>query len=284
MLLAACASKPADDNSPSPMLDLGNPDHNLLAFAKARASLDPQETVVFYWTGHAYSLVPGERQQALFVLEGFNIARLEPIDGGYQLLSREIMVYKDPKTREILHTWLNPFTQEENRVFPVANNPVNARFALKGDGWEWGVDYEWLAEGRACLYLDVHLLYPSPLPASKYPQHARSEQYQASELFQFFVDMHQVSDPDVKNAAADISWTRLGEWLPWMEMGNRPGYLLYQCRGFKAPNGLAALSPELRSLVEQAYPQFMTAPEVYTAPNQTTWSNFKTYLEAQTQQ
>ena len=257
------------------LLSLEKPEDNLLAFAKIRASLDSTEEVVYKWTGWAYSMIEGQRSKKLFQLEGYNIARLVPIDGGYQLLTRELMVYKDPKSGEILETWQNPFTSDSVRVLPVLNDPVNAQFMLKGDGWEWGLPYEKMANSRFCMYMDVLLLYPSPLPIAEYPKNSQSDMYQAGELFQFFADLEEVSNPASKNVTAEISWTRVGPWLPWMEMGQAQGQMLYQCRGYKTADGLQSLSPELLSLVKVKYPTYLHAPSHYSKPNETSWTYFK---------
>jgi len=42
-----------------------------------------------------------------------NIARAKRLeDGSYDLLSRELQLYLDPITNEILHTWQNPYSGE----------------------------------------------------------------------------------------------------------------------------------------------------------------------------
>ena len=44
---------------------------------------------------------------------------------GFKLVSREILLYKDPVTDEVLATWENPWTGETVDVLHVANDPVN---------------------------------------------------------------------------------------------------------------------------------------------------------------
>jgi hypothetical protein len=68
----------------------------------------------------------------LFEFEGFNIGRMKRVDGGWRLLTRELAVYKDPKTHEILEHWKNPLTDELCEVVHVLNDPVNQEFLLRG--------------------------------------------------------------------------------------------------------------------------------------------------------
>ena len=41
---------------------------------------------------------------------------------GYRLISREVMLYLDPDTGEVLRTWDNPYTGETVDVIHVAND------------------------------------------------------------------------------------------------------------------------------------------------------------------
>ncbi len=94
------------------------------------------------WEGRLYSRVPGERDRVVFDVIGINTrqcARVtDPQRGpGFRSVSREIMVYLDPKTDEIIDTWKNPWTGETVDVVHVANDPVNMRaptFATGADG------------------------------------------------------------------------------------------------------------------------------------------------------
>ena len=70
----------------------------------------------------------------LFLFEGYNINRKVPLpDGSYQSLSRKFVVYRDIHTRKIKTVFENPFNNLTNEVFPVANDPVNAKLTRNGD-------------------------------------------------------------------------------------------------------------------------------------------------------
>ncbi len=191
---------------------------------------------------------------------------------GYTLLTREMAVYKDPETGEILKTYHNPFHGRDVEVVPVWNDPVNSRFPSQFDP-----PREQLG-AQTCFFADVLLHYPSPLPDSEYPLHSGSQNYQGAELFQFFADRDQLEDEQTDSVDCALSWTRLGPWLPWMEMGDHSGQLLYQARGHKLEAGIDQLPPELLSLVEQEHPEFLVAPESFRRPNETSWTYFKKKL------
>jgi hypothetical protein len=260
-------------------LDLGVPAENYESFLRTRCSLDGSE-VVFYWSGEIYSFPKDEAGLLLFICDGYNISRLEPTDGGYRMLSREVFVYRDPETGSILDSWANPMTSDTVRVVHVWNDPVNALLPRRQGDWEFSMPYTSLGDSAVSWDLNIVLCYPSPLPADSFPLYSGSNSYQGSEMFHFFVRTADLEDPDLPSVPCLISWTRVGQWLPWMEMGSRPGWLLYSCTGRKLPGGYAELPADLRAFVESGHPGFTSSPDEYTRPNETSWTYFRKLLES----
>lgn len=260
------------------MIDLTRPEHLLEAFIKGRCSLDPEEEVVFWWTGNLYSFIPGQKSQRLLRIEGYNIGRCLKKDDGYQFLAREVMLYKSPADASILEQWQNPLSQETVEVVHVWNDPVNQVYAPQGPYGPFALPVTDLGNGRVCISVDILLAYPSPLPRADYPRSSQSDLYQGAELFQFFLQRADIENADLRSIPCEVSWTRLGPWLPWMEMADRPGTLLYQCRGCKLARGYADLAPDLRAYVEVHHPEYRHAPTEFTRPNETSWTYFKKLL------
>lgn len=260
-----------------PLYDLTDPKQNMDAYVKMRASLDPTEEAVFYAKGAIYIYDPEKPWKHVFNFEMYNIARVEklPGDSGWRLITREMLVYQDPKTNEILKTWKNPFTNEEVEVVHVWNDPVNQIFRYGA----FKVPFERLGNDRINLYNDVTLSYPSPLKKADWPEQSRSDVYQGAELFNFFLSEKELQNPKIKNAQADISWTRFSDFLPWMKMGTKSGNLLYQSRGYKLKNGFNDLPIAIKNFVMANYPEYQHAPELYTAPNMTSWKYYKKIME-----
>ena len=195
-------------------------------------------------------------------------------DSGWKLITREMLVYQDPKTNEIIKTWKNPWTNEIVEVVHVWNDPVNQTFKYGA----FKVPFEKLGNDRICLYNDVPLSYPSPLKKADWPENTRSDVYQGAELFNFFLSEKELQNPKINNATADISWTRFSDFLPWMKMSARPGNLLYQSRGYKLKN-FDALPQQIKDFVKANKPEYATAPEKYVTPNMTSWKYFKQVME-----
>lgn len=259
-------------------LDLNEPEDSLYAFIKTRCSLVPDD-VLFYWSGTVYSYIPEERGLPLFTVDGYNIGRTIEVEGGYQFLTREVLLYKDPATGAILEEWANPFTGETNEVVHVWNDPVNQNYLLESRFGPFFVPYTELGEGDIVFNADVLLLYPNPLPASEYPALSGSDNYRAGEFFQFYVNRADLENTELNTVPTLISWSRVGPWLPWMRMGDYPGHMIYHTRGKKLLGGYDEMPEHVRAYVEATMPQFTSPPEEFTQPNETSWTYYRKLLE-----
>lgn len=230
-------------------------------FIRVRASADGAETFS-YWTGDVYGWQDDGGPHHLFGFEGVNVARAVRSDAGWQLLTREVALYLDPATREVLDSWDNPLTGRRVEVHHVYNDPVNQRLG------DHPVPVTRLGD-QVVHNVDVRLAYPSPLKVADHPDNSASDTYRALELFQFFVSARDL-DAGLPGVPAAFSWCRVSPWLPWMAMGQRGGGLVYHCRGAKFTDA-AELPVRLR---ERAGEHFLHAPHEWTAPNMTSWTAF----------
>ena len=78
-----------------------------------------------------------------------------------------------------------------------------------------------------------------------------------------------------------ISWSRVAQWLPWMRMGSKPGLMVINATGFSSWNRDDIPEP-LKSVLEERYPIYFVPPPVTDErPNETSWTVFRKYIEAQ---
>lgn len=262
-------------------LDLTNTDDYLSTFLKTRGDLSGNE-VVYYWSGTVYSFIPGEKDKALFQFEGYNVARLNKTDAGYELLTREMSVFEDVKTGEILQSWENPWLKKNISVVQIWNDPVNQDFSFPKEympmitkilsGTDLGSSF--------CFSMDILLNYPSPLTRKDYPLYSQSDTYEAAELFNFFVDKNDIANNQLSSLPVTITWTRVSPWMPFMQMADHVGNLIFQCRGKKLDNGYPDLPSRIRTYVEKENPLFINAPKEWSEPNATSWNVFKKYIDS----
>ena len=238
------------------------------------------------WEGRGYSRVPGEKDRHLFNVIGINTrhcsVKEDKVKGlGYRSVSREIMVYMDPKTNEILDTWMNPWTKEEVEVVHVANDPVNMR------GWSWENDDEGKSKAKAsyrhygkvaATSYEIPLFYDNPLSSDF--QAYTGGGYHAMEIFNTYYDAEEFTNPKIKSLGqSNISWSRVAQWLPWMIMGDRAGIMIFNATGYSTFDE-SEIWPNLRKVLDERYPEYLTPPILDDPrPNETTWTVFKKHME-----
>lgn len=249
-----------------------SPARKLAALARTRACTDGSEVTV-WWSGEVFASEPGTPYRQLFGFEGINVARLVAVDGGFELLSREAAFYLDPRTQQILTDWHNPATGQTVAVVHVWNDPVNQRWSLDGPRGPFDPPLTVLGE-QVCFHLEIPLAYPSPLPVADFPDSSADDTYRALELFQFFAPASVLADDAAPNVPHTLSWMRLSPWLPWMRMGARPGGLVFHCRGRKLA-AYADVPERTRRYIADHHPEFASAPDAWSEPNETSWTYFR---------
>jgi len=276
-VLAAGKAKP---------IDLGTPEGANLAARKIQCSANDNVPTIYYFHGEAFSRVPGERDRKLFDVEGYNVRQCvtvnDPVRGaGWRIISRELLLYVDPTTGELLREWKNPWTGQTVKVLQTANDPVNQRpvFAKAADGtpakWPGTIsgDTWWNT-------ITVPLFYINPL-GGEYQKNVGGY-YHATEMFNFFGKVSELVDPKNVNPAIEVGWVRLADWLPWMEMSGRAGIIYIHAAGRKLES-YEQLPTVMRKAIETEYPEYRTPPSGDDSrENETSWTYFKKKVQPTT--
>ncbi len=282
--LSTSASPAADQHA---ALDPNSAEGSVQLHRKVHCSLEDNRPVVYGWQGRAYARVPGERDRHLFNLLGMNVRQCgtveDPARGtGYRLVSREVMLYLDPVSNEILRHWDNPWTGESVEVIHVANDPVNQRPVFGRDAEGNVVPFRMREmNGTWMAHYEIPLFYTNPLggPYQKYV----GGTYHATEIFDFNGPLDELLDPRRDMAYPVVSWVRLAMWLPWMEMGSRPGMMYFNAMGKKLQS-YDQLPAALRDEIASTYPEYVAPPPVDDARrNETSWTYMKKIIDARSE-
>ncbi|WP_210414072.1 DUF1838 family protein [Luteithermobacter gelatinilyticus] len=277
MILGVCltGSAVAADN-----VDLTTPEGAIVANRKIQCSTIDNRPVFYTWQGSAFSRRRGEADQLLFKVSGMNVRqcvtiRDEKRGEGYRLVSREIMIYLDPRTGKIMDRWRNPFLGRDVDVMHVANDPVNQppSFPYSASAKPVARWYGTEITGSWFMNLTIPLFYHNVLQG-EYQKYVGGA-YHAAEMFNFMGETANLIDGRKDTAAVKVGWVRVSEWLPWMEMQGREGLVYVHAAGKKL-NGYEDLSPELKEYIETRAPAYKVPPPGDdTRPNATTWTVFK---------
>ncbi|MEM1231903.1 MAG: DUF1838 family protein [Pseudomonadota bacterium] len=238
--------------------------------------------VTFWWDGRAFSRRQGEKDKVLFRVEGMNtracVKDTHPERGdGFKLVSRELLLYRDIETNEVLKTWTNPWTGEELEVMHVANDPVN--FAMYEKNRD-GSPFSWsgkMHEGQWRQTNTVPLWYPNPL-GSKYQAEVGGT-YHATEMFNFMGSKKELLNSRTKTAGVHVGWVRMSDWLPWMKMNGRDGVIYMHTAGLKV-SSWGAMPDTMKDEITKHYPEYRNPPPLDDdRRNVTSWSYYRDVSE-----
>ena len=236
-------------------------------FADIRCHSESTEQVYFQWKGYAYAQFPSQREKLLFEVLGMNVGRCLPYEDGYNLVTRELQFYLDPATSEVVDFWTNPWSGEEVAVMHTANSPVQIDLPSRRS-----IPLDDLGPTKSVGYY-IPIINKNPLYDLGFREYAPQEWYQASEMFRFtFLPENPQS--------VGIIWHRVGQFLPWMKMGEWEGQLKIVAHGQRL-NSFQDLDLYLQKLIRSRVPGYENAPRCFRkVKNATSWTEFKKHYDA----
>lgn len=254
--------------------DLATPDEILPAFVRARASIDPVD-VCTWFRGTLRSCGADESVVAfgaqLFTVEGCSVARALAVEGGFDVLAREAVLFRDCVTNAIVDHWTNPWTGEDVEVLHGWSDPAHERYRMTSADpiprvESIGDDLAFVVERFDTV--------ANPLAPSRWPKESSGTSLGTSSFTQTLTSRRAL-DAKVASVPSKTTITRLMPWLPWMLMGGYPaavaGSLVMNAVGSKV-GPAAGLPGELRRSIEARRPEFLFAPTSTSGPNETPWT------------
>ncbi len=265
-----------------PRLDLDDPDTNFRALLKLRADLAGKDCM-FAFPGEAWAMVPQEKNYRCFKTFGIGASRIEEVDEGWRIYSREVLYYLDPDSGEILDNWNNPFLGGRKvDVMHIANDPVNGVFTRHGHPM-LSPPYPYVSYGDDVVFQwNFFIFKPAELTRSEYPLYSSGDKDQHAELWGIKGRKSEILDPNITSASCVMSWSRVAGWLPFMEMGTRPGSMVFHSHSMKLMNGVDDLPRYILDHTEKHYPKYLEAPKEWLGPVMTSSAGeFKKKIDAQ---
>ena len=272
-------------------LDLDSAEDNCKAMIKLQADLSGADTLGGF-AGDVWAMVPNEGNFHVFNTYGIGASHVEyrPAEQAWRFYHREALLYLDPQTNEILDSWYNPFTERRVEVLHIINEHVNRYYEVGGKddtnlrnrkgGINFPRPYE--VHGDNLLFrVSFYRLADNVMPRKDYPLHSQSDKYQTTELWGMMGRLSEIMDPNVTSASCMTSWSRIAGWLPFMEMGDRPGQMVYHSHAYKMNDGPAELPDNIRAFFEKDYPEYFESPREWStdAERVSTWTYSKNLID-----
>lgn len=236
-------------------LDLNDPQDNLTAMVKMRASLEAVDCPHWYF-GTIYAVLPGKAPIPMVDYEGSEIDYYEKQpDGSYRAYSATVSFFRDTKTRKRLDTFENPVTGKTNVVRPNSIS-VKAHYIYSVDGAKRSDDprpfsdfpplieqTKWTESGEH-IWLTMNRPYPAGLPMGE-DQTGRGL-------------LRELHDRDTAKVYTTANPTYIAPWLSWMDMKDHPGHTVWAGPARKL-DSVEEYPRELLDFMEQNYPHKLTA-------------------------
>ncbi|MBL8642891.1 MAG: DUF1838 family protein [Rhodospirillaceae bacterium] len=268
----ALASGPALAKKKELMLDLANPRDAMFAYVKLRASTQTQD--VYYWfTGILDIAVPGQPIKPIIQTETLILRRTQKLeDYKFHVTDWEATFYRELDTGKIVEGEIdNPVTGRKVRPLHYREGPVTFLFTeneprlvgirdvLPKEGKPF--NYPWKRAGDDFWFTkDSYISSPHWLKKDEFPLETSGDKLTVQTSSTLKAKWADVVNPEVAAAPSDFSYAATSDWLPWMLMGQTPGYVLWHSSGKKLLD-LKDAPGDVVETVRRIHPIWFTRPD-----------------------
>ena len=266
--LTGAALASAARAGPALPLDLDDAATALQAYVKLRGST-AAETVYQAYEGDIFLVSDGQAATPLVGFRGIQKSRWRPHpDGGFSNRDYDLGVYVDYDTREVLTRWHNPLTDRTVDVVHYRGGPSGGHFRLGVDADDVYGDLagRWSVAGNQLWHTSSRWgARRNPLQPDEWPRASSGAMILGSMSLSLAGRVDEVRNPDLRQVPAMQVWTNTVSWMPWMEMGQRPGFNMWRWIGAKGVSR-DDLDPALVAAVEAIWPGYVTNDAVWQVP------------------
>lgn len=275
------AIRGSGDGLKGPYLDLTTQRGNMDAWARLLGNIDMKSTKYGWAQGLIQGVRPGEAIRDLVGFTMLSAARLLPHESGtgYRKILREVGLYTDPVSGEIIEEWTNPYLDERVKVIPIANDPFNHTITeYYPDPPSYGginraappkrpLLLDWKRRGDTLnLFSHINLYYPSSLPPQKWPRENAHPFNQVTETFLYQIPWADMQNRRKTSVEYNGTWSRTTPWLPWMLMGPTPGHCQYTTF-MGAVDDIDRIDRHTLDYVAKNHPKYLKAPDKWEEPS-----------------
>jgi hypothetical protein len=233
------------------------PVDDLTAMLRMQGRLDGRDAPWWYF-GRIYGVVGEGAPRLLVRFEGLEIMRLNVVgEGEYAATGVTTSFFQDPRSKEVLTSFQNPYTGRTNTVTPNmiggTANPV-AFYSRRGvrparvkpEDWTYdGLHLTWDFHGDM-IWLSHDRVYPPGIP---------QPMGESSVARAKLADLRDASRSFVP---AGFSSTYFAPWPKWLEMEGRPGHVIWHADGVKLES-VEALPEDFMKRMRVQYPERLKA-------------------------
>lgn len=253
-------------------LDLSRPEDNLTAWMKMRGSLESQD-VYFWFTGGIDVAIPGEPIRPFVTVETLILRRTQRIGPRqFHVTDWEASFYRHPETGEVADELRNPVTGQTVRPLHYREGPVTFEYAADRQPRLVGLEtpfaeknepfrQPWRVAGDTLWMTKAFYISGRPqwLDIREFPEETPATPLTVSSIAVMESRLSEVLDPLLSSVPTSYSYQATCDWLPWMKLGQRPGYLVWHENGKKLFS-LNELPADSLAALQRLHPVWFNRP------------------------
>ncbi|MBW4511889.1 MAG: DUF1838 domain-containing protein [Scytonematopsis contorta HA4267-MV1] len=228
----------------------------------------------YNWSGEIWwQEEPDKPKEKLFSIIGMNATKVfikphpEYGEAGHRI-NRELGLFCDPVTQDILQFWKAPKAIQAVPVVHIANRIVQGTVTPKKFLIPKG-------QGYITKVTEIPLEYPHPLAGdSKYSDYCPGEKFKGVEYF-----TSNICRPGVVDVPP-ATWARDCPWMPWMKLGYAHSAKLRFETTISRVDTFEQLHQRLVKLVREKLPIYETTPTESDEANMTSIQYFKKHFDS----
>jgi len=236
--------------------DLTSPEINRDSMLRVQASLQ-EEDVPWWYDGTIYGIVGESEPKPLVRFQGWEVYWVRSLgDESYELTGHTVSFFYDLETGAPLEKFQNPYSGVLNDVTAaVQGGGAGAGFNYSVNGVrptkfidqmpDKPLKLQW-SFARDTIWMHAETAYPPGLPQ---PRKQRQT---------MFAPLSEFADQSIRNLPSLFSSTVFEQWPKWMDMGDRPGHVIWHASGAKL-RSIDDLPSSFRNRLETEFPERTTA-------------------------
>ena len=253
-------------------LDLEKPEDNLTAWMKMRGSLESQD-VYFWFTGGLDLAVPGQAIRPIVNVETTILRRTQRLAANtWHVTDWEASIYRNPDSDEIVDQVRNPVTGKMVQPFHYREGPVTLEYSAEHQPRLVGLPtpfeektepfhQRWRQAGDDLWMVKEIYIWGMPqwLDIKQFRDETPETPINVSSITTMKSSLRDVLDPALASVPTEYFYQATSDWLPWMKMGQRPGFVVWHEAGKKIFS-LDDVPSGTRAAIEAIHPQWLNRP------------------------
>ncbi len=264
--LSSCGESLNPISKNKDLFDLYDPKTVTPIYARLRGN--PNEKMSIWWYGGmVYGKLLNQMSTPLFRVHGIGFNRFRKInDNTYEQTVAEAGYFADLKTLKIIDEWDNPLNNKRVKIEHYRSIVVND---IDLNGTETSRNSKVIFNGEVGpiltngnkLWVTENLVARIPLPSPPGVSEDKKLFIDSTYLSTFEANILDIQNKNLEHVPGSTSFQAITNFYPWMELGAKPGEVIWQIMGRKLDD-ISQVPQFQRDRLNLDHPDFIENPGV----------------------